>query len=76
MSRKDRELEKKEEINEVLLDRLKCLKAALAEYQSKKSSDDTYDDKNHTKSNKSTTSNEELPLKPPPVGGYFGSIFK
>jgi hypothetical protein len=76
MSRKDRELEKKEEINEVLLDRLKCLKAALAEYQSKKSSDDTCDDKNHTKSNKSTTSNEELPLKPPPVGGYFGSIFK
>ena len=68
-------MEKKEDINEVLLDRIKCLKKALAEGQRKGNGDDSsYDDRNYTKSNKSSTS-EECSGKNQ-VGGYFGSIFK
>ncbi len=75
MSKKDKELQKKEEINEVLLQRIKCLKNALADLQSKKSEDASYEEKN-TKSNKSSTSNEEGGHKAQAVvGGYFGSIF-
>ncbi len=54
------------------------MKNALSEGQGKKSGDDTsYEDKNYVKSNKSSTSNDDLSQKNQPmVGGYFGSIFK
>ena len=74
LQRQQRQLQKKEEINDVLMERLKCLKKALAEGQRKGKDDSSYDDRNYTKSNKSSTS-EECSGKNQ-VGGYFGSIFK
>ena len=61
-----------------MLERIKCLKIALAEVKDKKSlGDTTPEDKNNHKSSKSTNANDNCETNVQPfVGGYFGSIFK
>ena len=61
-----------------MLERIKCLKNALAEAKEKKSfGDTTPEDKNNHKSSKSTNANDNCETNVQPfVGGYFGSIFK
>jgi hypothetical protein len=64
------------EINDVLLDRSKCLKNGLADLQAKKSSEEnSYEDKTNSKT-KTQQSNENISVvAQTPVGGYFGKVF-
>ena len=68
--KQEKELNKKEEQIDVLLEQIKYLKNVIAESKSKKSSKEisSYEEQPSTKS---TRSEECRPV----VGGYFGSVF-
>ena len=73
-NKQEKELVKKEEQIEILLEQIKYLKNVIAESKSKKSSKEisSYEEPVTSKS----THSEEGPLRPAPVvGGYFGSVF-
>mgnify|MGYP000851759938 CR=1 FL=1 len=72
-AKQEKELAKKEEQIEILLEQIKYLKNVIAESKSKKSSKEisSYEEGATSKS----THSEEGPVRGPAVGGYFGSIF-
>jgi chromosome segregation ATPase len=76
-AKQERELSKKDEQIDILLEQIKYLKNVIAEGKSKKSSKEiskeasSYEEAIITKS----THSEEYTDKPPTVGGYFGQMF-
>lgn len=71
--KQQKQLCKKDEQIDILLDQIKYLKGVIADNHSKKSSKEisSFEEQPTIKS----THSEEVPSKIPVVGGYFGSIF-
>lgn len=70
--RQGKELSKKEDQIEILLEQIRYLKNVIADNKSKKSSKEiSYEEVPTSKSMQS-----EQTTRPPAVGGYFGSIFQ